>query len=80
MTFQELLVYFLIFQAINFIGTWKLYIKAGFKSWEALIPIYNLIILMKIIKRPVWWVILLFIPTINLIMLIIILILSLIHI
>ena len=74
MTFQELLVYFLIFQAINFIGTWKLYIKAGFKSWEALIPIYNLIILMKIIKRPVWWVILLFIPTINLIMLIIILI------
>ena len=74
MTFQELLVYFLIFQAINFIGTWKLYIKAGFKSWEALIPIYNLIILMKIIKRPIWWVILLFIPTINLIMLIIILI------
>ena len=41
MTFQELLVYFLIFQAINFIGTWKLYIKAGFKSWEALIPVYN---------------------------------------
>ena len=74
MTFQELLVYFLIFQAINFIGTWKLYIKAGFKSWEALIPVYNLVILMKIIKRPVWWVILLFIPTINLIMLIIILI------
>ena len=29
---------------------------------------------MKIIKRPIWWVILLFIPTINLIMLIIILI------
>ena len=74
MTFQELLVYFLIFQAINFIGTWKLYIKAGFKSWEALIPVYNLVILMKIVKRPVWWVILLFIPTINLIMLIIILI------
>ncbi len=74
MTFQELLVYFLIFQAINFIGTWKLYIKAGFKSWDALIPLYNLVILMKIIKRPVWWVILLFIPTINLIMLIIILI------
>ena len=74
MTFQELLVYFLIFQVINFIGTWKLYIKAGFKSWDALIPLYNLVILMKIIKRPVWWVILLFIPTINLIMLIIILI------
>ena len=74
MTFQELFFYFLIFQAINFIGTWKLYIKAGFKSWKALVPIYNLIILMKIIKRPSWWVLLLFIPTINLIMLIVILI------
>ena len=74
MTFQELFFYFLIFQVINFIGTWKLFIKAGFKSWEALVPIYNLIILMKIIKRPSWWVLLLFIPTINLIMLIVILI------
>ena len=74
MTFQELFIYFLIFQVINFLGTWKLYVKAGFKPWEASIPIYNFIILMKIIKRPSWWVILLFIPTINLIMLIVILI------
>jgi len=74
MTFQELFIYFLIFQVINFLGTWKLYLKSGFKAWEALIPIYNFIILMKIIKRPSWWVILLFIPTINLIMLIVILI------
>ena len=41
---------------------------AGRKFWEALIPIYNCIILMKIIKRPTWWVILLFLPVINLIM------------
>ena len=74
MTFQELFIYFLIFQVLYFIGTWKLYIKARFKPWKALIPIYNFIILMKIIKRPSWWVILLFIPTINLIMLIVILI------
>jgi len=74
MTFQELFIYFLIFQVITFLGTWKLYLKSGFKAWEALIPIYNFIILMKIIKRPSWWVILLFIPTINLIMLIVILI------
>ena len=74
MTFQELFLYILIFQVISFLGTWKLYIKSGFKVWEALIPVYNFIILMKIIKRPIWWVILLFIPTINLIMLIVILI------
>ena len=47
-------------------GTWKLYVKAGRKAWEAAIPIYNCIVLLKIIKRPTWWTILLFIPIINL--------------
>ena len=64
----EWFIFFLIIQVIHFIGTWKLYTKAGRKSWEAIIPIYNAIILMKIIKRPTWWVILLFIPIINLLM------------
>lgn len=62
------LILFIIIQVIHFLGTWKLYIKAGRKAWEALIPIYNAVILMKIINRPIWWVILLFIPIINLLM------------
>src|SRR6056300_402462 len=57
-----------IIQLIHFGGTYKLYQKAGRKSWEALVPIYNAYILMKIIGRPTWWVILLFIPIINLLM------------
>ena len=61
-------IFFLLVQVIHFLGTWKLYIKAGRKAWEAIIPVYNAIILMKIIKRPSWWVILLFIPIINLLM------------
>ena len=68
MTMTQWFIFFLIIQVINFVGTWKLYIKAGKKSWEALIPIYNAIVLMKIINRPTWWVILLFIPIINLLM------------
>lgn len=59
---------FIIVQIIHFAGTWKLYRAAGRKSWEALVPVYNGIILMKIINRPRWWVILLFIPIVNLIM------------
>ncbi|HKO75732.1 MAG TPA: signal peptidase I, partial [Flavobacterium sp.] len=38
------------------------------KRWEAAIPVYNAIVLMKIIGRPTWWTLLLFIPIINLIM------------
>ena len=67
MTIYQWTLFFLLVQIIHFLGTWKLYNKAGFKSWQALVPIYNAFILMKIIKRPTWWVILLFIPTINLI-------------
>lgn len=62
------IVFFLIIQIIHFLGTWKLYIKAGRKAWEAAVPIYNALVLMKIINRPWWWVLLLFIPIINLLM------------
>ena len=67
MSFTALLYFILVVQAIHFIGTWKLYIKAGRQWWEAAIPVYNAVVLMKIIKRPWWWTILLFIPVINII-------------
>jgi len=62
------IIFILIIQVIHFLGTWKLYVKAGRKAWEAAIPIYNAIVLMQIINRPKWWVVLLFIPIINLLM------------
>ncbi len=68
MTLYQWLLLFLAVQLIHFVGTWKLYQKAGRKSWEAAIPIYNAWVLMKIINRPWWWVFLFFIPIINLIM------------
>lgn len=68
MTLYQWFAFFLIIQVIHFLGTWKLYIAAGRKKWEAAIPVYNAIILMKIIGRPTWWTLLLFIPIINLIM------------
>ncbi len=68
MTLYGWFVFFLILQIVHYLGTWKLYVKAGRKSWEAAIPVYNCIVLMKIINRPSWWTILLFIPIIQLIM------------
>lgn len=66
MNFSQWLLFILILQTIHGLSTWRLYLKAGRKPIESFIPIYNLIILMKIIKRPRWWVLLLFIPIINL--------------
>ncbi|WP_309640810.1 signal peptidase I [Flavobacterium sp.] len=68
MTLLQWFVFFLILQVIHFIGTWKMYEAAGRKRWEAAVPIYNAIVLMKIINRPTWYTILLFVPIVNLIM------------
>ena len=41
---------------------WVIFTKAGQPGWAALVPIYNLVILLQIVGRPVWWVVLLLIP------------------
>ena len=69
MTLTQWFIFFILIQVIHFLATWKLYVKAGFKAWEAAVPVYNAYILTKIINRHWSWVILLFIPVINVIML-----------
>jgi len=68
MTATQWLIFFLIIQVIHGLGTWKLYVKAKRQAWEAFVPVYNAVILMKIINRPWWWTPLLFLPIVNLIM------------
>ncbi|NRD22782.1 signal peptidase I [Winogradskyella litoriviva] len=68
MSWTQWFIFLLIIQIIHGLGTWKLYVKAGRKAWEAFVPIYNAVILMKIISRPWWWIILMFLPIVNLIM------------
>ena len=67
MTFTQWFLFILVVQFVHFFGTWKLYQRAGYKSWQAAIPIYNAVVLMKIINRPRWWVLMFFMPIINLI-------------
>ena len=68
MTMMQWFFFFLIIQIIHGLGTWKLYIKAGQQALTAFIPVYNAVVLMKIINRPWWWTLLLFVPIVNLIM------------
>jgi hypothetical protein len=57
---------------VGIVAMWKVFTKAGQPGWAAIIPIYNIIVLLKIVNRPVWWLILLFIPIVNIVILIII--------
>src|SRR5690349_5436583 len=41
--------------------------KAGKPTWAAFVPLYNSIVLLDIVGRPMWWIILFFIPFVNLI-------------
>lgn len=55
------------------VSNWKVYSKAGKPGWTSIIPVYNIIILLEIVDRPVWWVILMFVPFVNVIISIILL-------
>jgi hypothetical protein len=60
------IVFLAVFIAI-IAGFWKVFEKAGKPGWAAIIPIYNVIVLLEIAGKPLWWIIMFFIPVVNLI-------------
>ena len=61
-----LVVYLAIIVAI-IAGFWKVFTKAGKPGWAAIIPIYNVIVLLEIAGKPLWWIILFLIPLVNIV-------------
>lgn len=53
-------------------GIWKTFAKAGQPGWAAIIPIFNVYILLKVANRPWWWLLLMLIPLVNLVIAIIV--------
>jgi len=64
--FSLILVVFYVYCA------WKIFEKAGKPGWAALIPIFNTLTQLEIVQRPLWWVLLMFIPGVNLVISVII--------
>lgn len=54
--------YFTILMLCSVMG---IFIKAGKPWWAAIVPIYNIIVLLEILGRPIWWIVLMFIPVVN---------------
>jgi hypothetical protein len=57
----------LLIVLVVIVGMWKVFEKAGHPGWAAIVPIYNLIVLLQIAGKPLWWIVLLFIPVANII-------------
>src|ERR1035438_10616274 len=65
-TLSTFIIAYFIFIAIvaifYLICQWKIYAKAGKPGWAAIVPIYNIMVLLEISGKPAWWTILYFVP------------------
>ena len=52
---------------VSLAGMWKVFAKAGKPGWGAIVPIYNTILLLEIVGKPIWWFLLLFIPCVGIV-------------
>lgn len=57
----------LVIAAVFIIALWKVFTKAGQPGWAVLIPIFNVYTLLKVAGRPGWWIVLFFIPIVNIV-------------
>lgn len=46
----------------TFWGLWRIFEKAGDKGWKSIIPFYNMYAWLKVLRRPLWWLIFIFMP------------------
>jgi hypothetical protein len=53
-----LVIFYIAVIVFEIAALWKVFVKAGQPGWAAIIPIYNLYILLKVIGRPGWWILL----------------------
>lgn len=55
----------LVLFALTLVAWWRLFAKAGRPGWAAIVPIYNIVVVLQIVGRPVWWVVLMLIPLVS---------------
>jgi hypothetical protein len=57
----------IVIGVLGIIGLWATFNKARLPGWAAIIPIFNIYVLMKLAGRPGWWLILYIIPIVNIV-------------
>jgi hypothetical protein len=69
-------IYFfsLLVSILYIVSLWKIFAKAGKPGWASIVPIYNVIVMLEITGKPIWWIILLLIPVVNLVISIIVIV------
>jgi hypothetical protein len=64
---SDFFTFITVVAVICIVAIWRIFEKAGKPGWAAIIPIYNIIILLEIVGKPWWWLFLFLIPVVNMI-------------
>jgi hypothetical protein len=62
-----IMIIYLLLALLMIVSYWKIFTKANQPGWAILVPIYNIIVLLNIVKKPWWWFFLLAIPIVNIV-------------
>lgn len=60
-------IVYLAIAVLMIASIWKLFTKAGKPGWASIVPIYNLIVLLEVAGKPLWFIVLFLIPVANLV-------------
>lgn len=67
------ILFFLIYIGVLVLmiaSMWKVFTKANQPGWAAIVPIYNMIVMLEIAKKPTWWIAMFLIPIANIVFMI----------
>ncbi len=56
-----ILAIIIAFSVMTIVGLWKMFRKANEEGWKAIIPIYNIIVLCKLVGVTPWWLLIAFV-------------------
>jgi hypothetical protein len=59
------MLFSLVVFVLLIVSSWRMYEKAGQSGWIGLIPVLNLLGLLKMIGKPYWWALLYLVPVLN---------------
>jgi hypothetical protein len=60
--FALFFIVYIAFLVLMIASMWKIFAKAGQKGWTALIPILNIVVLVKVLHVEMWWIAVAIIP------------------
>lgn len=61
------ILFYIVIAVLMLVSMWKIFVKAGKAGWASLIPFYNTIVMLEIVGLPIWYILLMFVPIVNVI-------------